>query len=213
MTWKSLIWEVLNFIVFVIDLAGIPDNIRQWKEWFKGWLPMLLGYEPISWLFMLVGGSLFILGTFRLWMWLFLIKRRDRKKPEKQKLRVIVETNKAYEYAYWLYHYLCEVTSRPQWEPRRLYGELSKLLDRQDEESKSLVSNFLNTCSGTIFLEAGKPENADEIKQAYFRLRDHMRNAYIGLSEPQIRFPAPFDFEDILTVPIDRNEFIQEARP
>ena len=212
MTWLSLIRKIPGFIIFVIGLAGIPDNIKQWKEWLTGWLPMLLGYGPISWLFMLVGGSILIYATSPLWMRLFQFKNWGMGTPEKQKLRAIAETNKAYEYAYWLYHYLCEVTSRPQWEPRRLYGELSKLLNRQDAESKSLGSNFLNTCSGSIFLEEGKPENADEIEQAYFRMRDHMRNTYIGLSEPQIRFPTPFDFDDILSVPIERNESISEAR-
>ena len=75
MTWISLIWKMTSFIVFIIGLAGIPDNIKQWNEWLKGWFPMLFGYGPISWLLILVGGSISIYATYPLWIRLFQIKR------------------------------------------------------------------------------------------------------------------------------------------
>ena len=50
----SKFWKIPGFILFAIGLAGIPDDIEQWKEWLRGWF-MFLGYGPLSWLFILLG--------------------------------------------------------------------------------------------------------------------------------------------------------------
>ena len=47
-------------------------------------------------------------------------------------------------------------------------------------------------------MRRGCHSNAKKIKEAYFRLRNHFKNTYVGLSEPEILPSAPFDFDDFL---------------
>ena len=81
MTWK-LIWKILSIILLIIGFAGFPDDIKQWKEWLKEWLPMLLGYSPVSWLSMLIGGSIFLYVTSTTWMKIFRPVLENKKDEE-----------------------------------------------------------------------------------------------------------------------------------
>ena len=81
MTWK-LIWKILSIILLIIGFAGFPDDIKQWKEWLKEWLPMLLGYGPVSWLSMLIGGSIFLYVTSPTWMKIFRPVLENKKDEE-----------------------------------------------------------------------------------------------------------------------------------
>ncbi|TMM06963.1 MAG: hypothetical protein E6G00_14115 [Actinobacteria bacterium] len=67
--WVVVPWSVFVFVVFLIGLGGIPDNVAGWAHFLR-WIAPHINHEATRWVLFLVGlGSLYPIAVWRIVTW------------------------------------------------------------------------------------------------------------------------------------------------